>query len=238
MIIAVIHGMPRIPRIIVPDHPHHILHRGHNKGVVFAEGKDYIRYLDQLKEWKKRLKVKVYAYCLMTNHVHLILDPGERVETIALLMKRVAGRTTRYVNRLAHRSGTLWEGRYKSSPIQSEAYLLACCRYVEMNPVRAGIVDSPEKYRWSSYAHRIGLVTESWMDRHVCYDNLGVSDQIRRQKYKEWLEDSIPQDQLDFIRQMVQRGQLTGPARFLDEVHKRIGRRVECRGRGRPREHK
>jgi len=223
-----------MPRIIVPDHPHHILQRGHNRGVVFAEKEDYIRYLKHLKEWKKRLQVKVYAYCLMTNHVHLILDPGQRVDTIALLMKHVAGRTTRYVNRRQHRSGTLWEGRYKSSPIQNEAYLLACCRYVELNPVRAGIVNSPEKYRWSSYSHQIGLVTESWLDKHMCYDNFGVSEQTRRQNYKEWVESDIPQKQLIFIRKMVQRGQLTGSVRFQGEVYRRVGRWVECRGRGRP----
>ncbi len=131
--------MPRMPRVIVPDHPHHILQRGHNREVVFVETGDYERYLAHLKEWKNRLQVKVFSYCLMTNHVHLILDPGKRLNSIALLMKRVAGRTTSYVNRLEHRSGTLWEGRYKSSPIQSEVYLLACCRYVELNPVRAGM---------------------------------------------------------------------------------------------------
>jgi putative transposase len=171
----------------------------------------------------------------MTNHVHLILDPGQRIDAIALLMKRVAGRTTRHVNRLEDRSGTLWDGRYKSSPIQSDAYLLACWRYVELNPVRAGIVDSPEEYKWSSYLHRIGLVNEPWLDQHTCYDDLGVSNEIRRQEYREWVQDDIPQNQLNFIRKMVQRGQLTGSARFKEEVYRRIGRRVECRGRGRPR---
>ncbi len=234
MSIAVKHCMPRMPRVIVPNHPHHILQRGHNRGVVFIEREDYLRYLDHLEECKKRLQVKVYAYCLMTNHVHLILDPGERIDSIGLLMKHVAGRTTRYVNKLEHRSGTLWEGRFKSSPIQSEAYFLACCRYVELNPVRAGIVDSPEEYRWSSYSHQIGLETEPWMDQHMGFDDLGVSDQVRRQKYKEWIEDYIPQHQLDFIRKTVQRGQLTGSTRFQEEIHRKIGRRVECRGRGRP----
>lgn len=116
--------MARKARIVVSNTPHHIIQRGHNKSVVFVSEDDYTYYFDNLNEWKQASGCKIYAYCLMTNH-HLIVDPGPDSGTLGLLMKRLAGRQTRYVNRLESRSGTLWEGRYKSNPIQVETYLLA-----------------------------------------------------------------------------------------------------------------
>lgn len=125
--------MPRRARIVLPNCPHHVIQRGHNRQVVFASDDDYLFYLDTLQEWKTALGCKVYAYCLMTNHIHLVIDPGDEPENLALLMKRVAGRQTRFVNKMEKRSGSLWEGRYKSSPINANEFLLACCRYVELN---------------------------------------------------------------------------------------------------------
>ena len=128
--------MPRSGRTVLPYYPHHIVQRGHNRQVVFAEARDFERYLETLAEFKAGYGVKVYAYCLMTNHVHLLLAP-ETMAGLAQLMKRLAGRQTRYHNRLEGRSGTLWESRYKSSLVDSDVYLLACSRYIELNPVRA-----------------------------------------------------------------------------------------------------
>ena len=156
--------MPRQSRIVLPYCPHHIIQRGHNRQVVFTGDEDYLYYLDNLREWKTELGCKVYAYCLMTNHVHLILDPGENVENLGLLMKRIDGRQTRYVNTLENRSGSLWEGRYKSSPIHAGEYLLACCRYIELNPLRAGMVEEPEQYRWSSCSSKTGGKNVPWLD--------------------------------------------------------------------------
>ena len=135
--------MPRTGRVLLPNHAHHIVQRGHNRQIVFSESHDFLYYLDTLCEWKDAYHVMVFAYCLMTNHVHLVLEPPEDVAVLGCLIKRLAGRQTRYVNRLEGRRGTLWEGRYKSSPIQTESYLLACCRYVELNPVRARMVAYP-----------------------------------------------------------------------------------------------
>ena len=114
--------MPRQARLVIPHFPHHVIQRGHNRQVVFAGDDDYLFYLDTLQEWKARLGCRIYAHCLMTNHVHLVIDPGEDPDNLARLMKRVAGRQTRYVNRMEQRSGSLWEGRYKSSLIQDDAY--------------------------------------------------------------------------------------------------------------------
>lgn len=113
---------------------------------------------------------QVYAYCLITNHVHLLINPGPKAANLAVLMKRVAGRQTRYVNARDRRSGTLRQGRYQSSPIETEAYWLAYGRYVELNPVRARMVKRPEQYRWSSSRARAGLSAWTWLDRDPCYE--------------------------------------------------------------------
>jgi putative transposase len=230
--------MPRTSRIVIPGYPHHIVQRGHNKQTVFASDQDYLYYLENIGTWKESYGCKVYSYCLMTNHVHLIIDPGHDTRSISYLMKRVAGRQTRYVNTLEKRTGSLWEGRFKSSPISTDEYLLACCRYVELNPVRAGIVADPAEYQWSSYGGRIGIRKDGWLDADPCYLGLAESKEKREERYKNWVSDAIPEGEWELIRQSLQRGQLTGSSRFVDEIEKRIERRVEFRGRGRPRKTK
>jgi len=226
--------MSRMARFVVPNTPHHIIQRGHNKNVVFSSEGDYTYYLDNLHEWKQALDCRIYAYCLMSNHVHLIVDPGPDPGSLGLLMKRVAGRQTRYINKLEGRSGTLWEGRYKSSPIQVETYLLACSRYIELNPVRAKMVAKPEDYRWSSYRAKVGLVNSKLIEPDPCYEALGRTAAERWNRYEAWVRESIPEGEWDRIRAAVQRGQLTGTHRFIGEVAKRIGQYVEFRPRGRP----
>jgi len=227
--------MPRQSRIVLPDCPHHIIQRGHNRQVIFAGDEDYLYYLDNLRLWKTELGCKVYAYCLMSNHLHLIVDPGDNPENLGLLMKRVAGRQTRYINRLEKRTGSLWEGRYKSSPIKADEYLLACCRYIELNPVRAGMVELPGQYRWSSLSERLGMVKRSLLDFDPFYLSLGRSARRRAQSYEQMLHDIIPEQELKQLREAVQRGQLTANSSFAREVSAQFGRRVELRGPGRPR---
>ena len=226
--------MPRKARIVLANCPHHIIQRGHNRAGVFAEDGDYHYYLENLSEWKTRLGCYVYSFCLMTNHIHLIVDPGDNPDNLGLLMKRVAGRQTRLVNRLERRTGSLWEGRYKSSPIETDRYLLACSRYVELNPVRARMVASPNQYCWSSYCAKVGERMLSWLDRDPCYLALGNTDTERQTRYRSWVASDIPEAEVPLIRQAVQRGQLTGSSRFISAIEARIGRRVESRGRGRP----
>ena len=136
--------MPRMGRVVVPNMPNHVVQRGHNRNVVFVSSEDYLYYLETLSTWKVTLGVKVYAWCLMTNHVHLILDPGDDIKSIGLLMKRLAGRQTRYVNSREGRTGSLWDGRYKLSIVDTDEYLLQCCRYIDLNPVKAGIARLPD----------------------------------------------------------------------------------------------
>jgi len=166
--------------------------------------------------------------------VHLIVDPGSDVASLGGLLKRLAGRQTRWVNRREGRRGTLWEGRYKSSPIQTEAYLHRCSRYVELNPVRAGLVAHPEQYRWSSLAAKIGRAKLDWLDADPCWESLGRDASERRQQYVAWVCSGVGEEELRFLRLALERGQLTGDERFRTEVAERIGRRIEFRGRGRP----
>lgn len=225
--------MPRMARVVLPHYPHHIVQRGHNRQVIFAERQDFQRYLDTLREYKEQYGVAVYAFCLMTNHVHLLLSPSEPTG-IGKLMKRLAGRQTRHHNRLEGRSGTLWEGRYKSSPVERDDYLLSCCRYIELNPVRARMVAEPQDYPWSSCRYRLGPDTADWLDCDPFYLSLGEDETERRRCYREFLLGAIPSGEWELIREAIQRGQLTGTNRFTEEVAGILGRRMERRGRGRP----
>ena len=225
--------VPRIARVVLPACPHHVVQRGHNQEVCFADSADYERYLMTLEEFKRKLGVKVYAWCLMTNHVHLLLEPSTATG-LGLLMQRLSGRQTRYHNRLEQRSGTLWEGRYKSSLVQSEGYLLACCRYIELNPVRARIVAAPEDYPWSSCRARLGYATSTILDLDPCYQELAAEEPARRERYAEFLQSAIPEGECALIRAAIQRGQLTGNDAFRKQVAATLQRRVENRRPGRP----
>ena len=185
-------------------------------------------------EVKQTFECKVYAFCLMTNHVHLIVDPGDSPENLGKMMKRLAGRQTRYVNCLEGRTGTLWEGRFRSSPIDTNAYLLACCRYVEMNPVMAGMCEAPSDYRWSSCATKLGRDGFAWVDFDPLYLGLGDIPQERAGKYEEFLAGTITAKERTILLGAVQRGQLTGGNAFVDEIERKLARRVELRGQGRP----
>lgn len=228
--------MPRSARIVIPNCPHHVVQRGHYRHAVFVADEDYGYYLDNLRDWKDELGCKVYAYCLMTNHVHLLIDPGDKEENLGLLMKRVSGWQTRYVNKLEKRSGTLWEGRFKSCPVSRNHYLLACSRYIEMNPVRAGLVADPIHYRWSSFAPKVDEDHERrpWLDFDQHYLALGTTSADRAIKYRQWVTDTISEHELKLIRESVNRCHVTGDNRFVAEVEARIGRRLEVRRPGRP----
>lgn len=227
--------MPRIGRLVIPNYPHHIIHRGHNRSPVFAVDDDYLYYLENLFELKTKLGCKLYAYCLMTNHVHLIVDPGNDTEALALLMKGAAARQTRYVNRLERRTGTLWEGRYRSSIVCKDSYLMACCRYVEMNPVRALIVGAPNMYRWSSYSAKIGNPVLFPPDPDPFYLDLGKDEPTRHRKYAEWVLSSVPEGEWERIRRAVQSAHPIGDEKFASVIAEKIGIRLENRVPGRPR---
>ncbi|MHB1695659.1 MAG: transposase [bacterium] len=226
--------MPRTKRVILPEFPHHIVQRGHNRQIIFAQKEDFFRYIENIKELKVEFNIKIFAYCLMTNHIHLLMQPGKDVLKLPLFMKKISGRTTRYFNLLEGRSGTLWESRYKSSPVQKDEYLLACCRYIELNPVRAGITENPGAYPWSSYIARTGGDGKDWLDLDPVFLGLGETEAKRLENYQKFIQDNVAPEELKFIRESIKRGQLTGNSKFEEAVEQIIGRRIERRAQGRP----
>ncbi|MFM9972928.1 MAG: transposase [Burkholderiales bacterium] len=227
--------MPRYRRVFVGGHPHHIVQRGHDRQAVFADNGDYRLYLENLREQLLELHIGLFSYCLMTNHVHLLVEPRQESDDVSRLMRVLAARQTRFVNRVERRSGTLWEGRFKCSVVDSEQYLLACCRYIELNPVRARLVDCPEGYAWSSYRARMGDA-----DGTIALAPLPVltahaeSEEAHRQRYREYVSQGIASTELSAIRTAVHRNQVTGSARFKAQIEHKLGRRLSDRGRGRP----
>ncbi len=219
--------MPRKARVLVPNCPHHIVQRGHNRKAVFLADQDYQYYLENLKELKQELGIKLYAWCLMTNHIYIIAEPADDAMTLSTLMKRVNGRQSAYVNKLEGRSGSLWEGRYKASPIQKETYLLACVRYVELNPIKAKMVAALKDYPWSSYPERVGHRKRQLLDFDDCYQGLGENHEQRIHHYQEYLGESAKKNEIALICEGLQRNQLTGNPRFVDEIESRIGMRIE-----------
>ncbi|MCB2173782.1 transposase [bacterium] len=208
--------MPRQARVVHANYPHHIVQRGHNKQQVFIHTMDYRFYLKNLREGKVELGCKVYAYCLMNNHVHLVIDPGASPSSLAALMKHVAGSQTRYFNARFNRSGSLWEGRFHSTPINNDRYLLACCRYVELNPLRAGIVRDPVEYRWSSYRRKIGFKSDDWLDFDPLYLDLGLTPEERGANYRTWVRQTASEEEQQFLRHVSPRR----PGRPKEQVAK------------------
>jgi putative transposase len=222
--------MPRIGRVVAPNMPHHVVQRGHNRNAVFVDDGDYSYYLDTLGKWARQLQVKVYAWCLMPNHVHLLLDPRDDIKSIGLLMKRLAGRQTRFVNKQESRTGSLWDGRYKMSIVDCDQYFLQCCRYIELNPVKARMVIRPENYRWSSYRENAGLVSSGIVDRHGFTQLSGVNFE----GYRNYVVQNTPSSEAEFISQRLESNCLTGGSRFITEIKQRTGIRLEYKRPGRP----
>ncbi|WP_454675455.1 transposase [Achromobacter pestifer] len=224
---------PRLPRVIVARCPHHVVQRRHSRQRIFIGDDDRQAYLNDLYEKKHELGVEVHAYCLMSNHVHLLLTPGDDVAAVGRLMKEIARRATRRWNERSGGSGSLWESRFKSSVVQSDAYLLACCRYIERNPVRASMVEKPEDYQWSSYRARMGLSIDSILDLHAVYLALG-SSAARRVAYLQYMASAIPEADLDVIRMGSRSSHPTATPEFVMELEAALQRKVVPRRRGRP----
>jgi putative transposase len=191
--------MPRNPGFIIPGVPVHVVQRGRCKDPVFYDEADYQNYLKWLKEAAERYRCQIHAYVLMTNHIHLLAIPSEQ-SGITRLMQYVWRHYVPYINRTYGGSGSIWEGRYKASLVQEETYLLACMRYIELNPVRANMVKQPGQYRWSSF-HRNGLgQNDDLIDAHSLYLSLGKTDQERQTAYKALFKLSIEDIETNYIR--------------------------------------
>lgn len=226
--------MPRRPRLTLPDIPLHVIQRGNNRQACFIADDDYACYLDWLQEYAARTGCRIHAYVLMTNHVHLLLSPASS-DGVGALMKALGQRYVQYINRGYRRSGSLWEGRFRSSLTQEEGYLLACHRYIELNPVRAAMVAHPGDYRWSSYRSNAQGEANPLLTPHPRYLAMGEDAVARQQAYRELFRSELAPGVVDCIRQATNGNFALGDTRFAEQIEQALGRRAQPGKSGRPR---
>lgn len=217
--------MPRPPRLTIPGIPQHIVQRGNNRQVCFYKEKDYALYLSKLGEFAEKFQVAIHSFVLMTNHVHLLLTPKTEQGT-SLLMQWLGRSYVRYVNQTYGRTGTLWEGRFKSSIIDSERYFLTVSRYIELNPIRAGMVENPVDYTWSSYQSNAVGKPIKLLKQHDCYLALGNTKRDREAIYRALFENEIPETTIKEIRNATKRAWILGQEGFIQQITKLTGRQV------------
>jgi len=222
--------MPRRARIVVPGLPLHIVQRGNNRADCFFSDDDRRFFLHHLVRLSGQEACDVHAYCLMTNHVHLLLTP-HRAEGCARLMRRVDLLHSQYVNRKYGRTGSLWEGRFRSCVVDSETYLLQCYRYIESNPVRAGMVSRAGDHPWSSYGFNALGAESSWLVPHEEYIRLGASAPERCDRYRALFADHVD---VQGIREATNGNFPLGTEPFLQALARKLGRRVAPGRPGRP----
>lgn len=225
--------MARGPRLTVPALPHHVIQRGNNRQAIFFEPEDYRVFLDCLRVAKHKCRVSLYAYVLMTNHVHLLLEPTQAGD-LGRFMQSVGRRYVRYVNDTYRRSGTLWEGRFKSAVVSRDEYLIVCSRYIELNPVRAGMVAHSADYPWSSYQYRALGQPDGLVDEDPWYASLGPDAVARQRTYRAWIDETIGEEEWAQIREATQKGRAIGRAQFQEELGDQVQRRLVGEARGRP----
>jgi putative transposase len=224
--------MARLSRILPVDIPVHIIQRGNNRQVCFVSDEDHGAYLDWLKEYSRKYEVDIHAWVMMTNHVHLLCTP-RREGSVSRMMQALGRRYVRYFNYQYRRSGTLWEGRYKSCLVQAADYLLKVYQYIELNPVRANMVAAPDEYRWSSYrVNALGKISELCTP-HSEYLALGISPSERRKNYRALFIPHVDGDLLEEIRTNTNKEMAIGHDRFKEEIEALTGRRTKPRKRGR-----
>ncbi len=226
--------MPRRPRLLVAGIPLHITQRGVNRGATFVDADDHRRYRDLLAETALAHDIRVHAYVLMTNHVHLLATP-DRTDDLAYAMRRLNQCYVSAFNRRHGRTGTLWESRFHSCLVDSERHALTVHRYIELNPVRAAMVEEPARYPWSSARANLGLSPLDFLSPHPVYYALGADPDERARAYAEWLRSSLDDEDLTAIRSHIQQQRALGSPRFQAMVAKVLNRPVQVRPRGRPR---
>jgi putative transposase len=226
--------MPRQARFIVPHVAVHIIQRGNNRAACFRVESDYHIYLLHLRDLAVQLGCALHAYCLMTNHVHLLLTPPS-ADACIVLMRNLGQRYVQYFNKRHDRTGTLWEGRFRSCVTESARYVLACYRYIEMNPVRAGLALAAADYPWSSHRDNAGLKADASLTPHVEYTALGLEIEARRAAYLKLFGETVDPDLLRSIRAATNGGYPLGSESFKAQVNPGE-RRLERARPGRPRQ--
>jgi putative transposase len=215
--------MARPPRLVVPGLSLHVIQRGNNRTTTFLTADDFARYCDILCAASKRYACSIHAYVLMSNHVHLLMTPEDQIGP-SLMMQAVGRQYVRYFNARHARTGTLWEGRYRSSPVDSERYLFVCSRYIELNPVRARLADAPSQYRWSSYRSNARGAPDPVITPHALYAALGWQPEDRQAAYRALFDDALAPQVIDVIRRAAKTRGLVGDNQFREQVENRLPR--------------
>lgn len=213
--------------------PHHLIQRGHNRQPIFQGAADYQRMLDLLLEYSQSLDVALHAYVLMPNHFHLLLTP-QTANGLPQMLQAIGRRYVRYFNDLQNRTGTLWDGRYRCTVLQPKSYLLPCMAYIDLNPVRAGLVGEAADYPWSSHAHYIGRQVDKLISPHAQYWGLGNTPFAREAAYADWVRGGVGVDQQLAMTDATLKGWALGDAVFLDALQKETPRRLTKGQPGRP----
>ena len=225
--------MARLPRLVVPFQPHHIIQHGNDRQLIFREADDYQRFLAALKESAREFKVAIHAYVLMPNHLHLLASPSS-AEGLAQMMQRVGRYYVPWYNAKYARTGSLFQGRFKTALIEAERYLLLCSRYIEGNPVRAQMAAEPLDYPWSSYGHHAGARADAMITDHALYWGLGNTPFQREAAYIEQTRSPLSQAELDSINLAVLKGWPLGSDAFKTKLQQSAQRQVVPAKRGRP----
>ena len=226
--------MARLPRLTVTGYPHHVILRGNNRQAIFHTPADRLHMLDLLAHHSAENTVQVHAYVLMDNHMHLLVTP-QKDGGLPAMMQGVGRSYVRTFNALHGRTGTLWEGRYRSAVIQSERYLLACMVYIDLNPVRAGMVAQAVDHAWSSHAHYLGQRVDSLITPHPLFWELGNTPFDREAAYAELVQAGLGVNQQGALTDAALKGWALGEGEFLAELQAKTDRRPQKTKVGRPR---
>lgn len=223
--------MARLPRLVISGQPQHVIVRGNNRSDIFRSETDYQFYLTKLQLACDKHKCKLHAYVLMNNHVHLLITP-QTEDGLSKLMQMMGRYYVQYYNYTYQRTGTLWEGRYKATLVDSQSYLLTCMRYIELNPVRAGMVAHPSEYPWSSYCCNALGVANELVVPHVEYIRLGLSIDARQAEYRQLFKHHISEASLSEIREATNKAWVLGSDRYKNTIQKKIDRPIEPSTKG------
>jgi putative transposase len=225
--------MARLPRLTVTGYPQHVILRGNNRQDIFRNTADYQRMLDLIEQHSREQGVEIHSYVLMTNHLHLLLTP-QKDQALPKMMQAVGRSYVQTFNKVHGRTGTLWEGRYRSTLIQTERYLLACMAYIDLNPVRAHMVAQPDDYIWSSYSHYVGRRNDRLITPHALYWGLGNTPFAREAAYAEMVHAGIHADQQRALTDATLSGWALGDAQFIAGLKLQTPRRLSKDKAGRP----
>lgn len=226
--------MARLPRLTIPGYPHHVIQRGTNRQRIFIDAQDFERMRELLAEHARVQRVAIHAYVLMDNHFHLLATP-ETETGLPQMMQAVGRAYVRYFNRRHGRTGTLWEGRYRSAIVQSERYLLACMVYIDLNPERAGLTADPAQWPWSSCASHLGLRVDPLVTPHALQWAMGNTPFAREAAYRELLHAGIGRAEREALTESTLRGWALGGPDFVARLHTQTPRRASKALSGRPR---